>query len=175
MPLSLLQHSRLGLYLRPRGYSHLEPFLRLAGRSQVYKVRSRLTPSMHRRMQSQGLQHSRRGGPVFAQSPPGAVGNFSGRWTSSLQALSGVADIPQEFVFIQDSKTLTGTARVDSAQQYPMIHGLVAGDSVKFEVNNGPKIFLYDLRVEDEKLRGTLVIRNGNEMRTAKVWLERVH
>jgi hypothetical protein len=126
-------------------------------------------------MQSQGLQHSRRGGPVFAQSPPGAVGNFSGRWTSSLQALSGVADIPQEFVFIQDSKTLTGTARVDSAQQYPMIHGLVAGDSVKFEVNNGPKTFLYDLRVEDEELRGTLVIRNGNEMRTAKVWLERVH
>jgi hypothetical protein len=92
-----------------------------------------------------------------------------------LQALSGVADIPQEFVFIQDSKTLTGTARVDSAQQYPMIHGLVAGDSVKFEVNNGPKTFLYDLRVEDEELRGTLVIRNGNEMRTAKVWLERVH
>ncbi len=101
--------------------------------------------------------------------------NLSGRWTASLRAVGGNADIPQGFIFWQDSAKLTGTGGPDSTEQYPIIHGLVAGDSVRFELNNGRRRFLYDLKVEDKELRGTLSIRSANELRTAKVWLERAH
>ena len=111
--------------------------------------------------------------PVVVQNSPATIGNFTGRWTSSLESVRGVADIPQDFVFVQDSGTLTGTAGENSAHQYPMIHGLVEGDSVRFEVNIGPGKFIYDLTVEDKELRGTLFMRSESETRTVKVWLER--
>jgi hypothetical protein len=101
--------------------------------------------------------------------------NLSGRWNSSLQAGAGDADIPQEFIFRQDSATLTGTGGPDSTEQSPIIRGFVAAGSVRFELNSGRESFLYDLKVEDKELRGTLSIRSANEMRTARVLLERPH
>jgi hypothetical protein len=42
-------------------------------------------------------------------------------------------------------------------------------------LNHGQRGFLYNLKVEDQELRGTLSIRSANEMRAAEVWLERAH
>ncbi len=109
-----------------------------------------------------------------ASLPASVAANLSGWWTGSFRAVVGDADLPQWFVFKQDSTRLTGTCGPDSKKQYPIIHGLVAGDSVKFELNNGKRTFLYDLRVKDKELRGTVCICSLNETRVTKVWLERV-
>lgn len=102
------------------------------------------------------------------------VANLPARWTRSFRAVGGGGDVPQWFILKQDSAKLTGTGGPDSTEQYPIIHGLVAGDSVKFELNNRRKTFLYDLRFEGKELRGTLSIKSANEMRDTKVRLERV-
>ena len=82
--------------------------------------------------------------------------------------------MPRWFIFRQDGAELRGAGGQDSTERYPIIHGLVAGESLKFELNNRRKTFLYYLRFEDKELRGTLFIESANEMRTTKVWLERV-
>jgi hypothetical protein len=115
----------------------------------------------------------------LAQSQPQALShvvvaiNLSGRWIGSFGAVDGAADVPQWFIFKQNSANLTGTGGADSTEQYPIIHGLVAGNSVRFELKKRKNRFLYDLRFEDKALRGTLSIRNTSELRTTKVRLER--
>jgi hypothetical protein len=109
-----------------------------------------------------------------ASIPAADARNLSGWWTGSFRAVVGDADLLQWFVFKQDSAKLTGTGGPDSKKQYPIIHGLVAADSVKFELNNRKKTFLYDLRIEDKELRGTVSIYGLNQTRVTKVWLERV-
>jgi hypothetical protein len=113
--------------------------------------------------------------PSNTQDPaPAAVStNVSGRWTVSLRVAGKDVDLPQWFIFKQESAELTGTGGPDSTKQYRIVHGLVAGDSVKFELNNGRKRFLYDLKVEEKELRGILSIKSANEIRNAEVWLER--
>jgi hypothetical protein len=73
------------------------------------------------------------------------VANLPARWTGSFRAVGGGVDVPQWFILKQDSAKLTGTGGPGFTEQYPIIHGLVAGDSVKFELNNRRKTFLYDL------------------------------
>ncbi len=99
--------------------------------------------------------------------------NLSGKWTESSRMVGGDADIPHSFIFKQHSAELSGTGGPDFADQYPLTHGLVAGNSVRFEMNHRQKSFLYDLKVEGEELRGTLSIGSAQSIRTATVWLER--
>jgi hypothetical protein len=45
----------------------------------------------------------------------------------------------------QDGAKLTGIGGTISTEQYPVLHGVVAGDSVKFDVNDRKTKLLYDL------------------------------
>jgi hypothetical protein len=99
--------------------------------------------------------------------------SLSGRWTE-LFPMAGVdADCPRWFIFDQRSSMLNGIGVSASSHQYPIIHGAVAGDSVRFELSDGHKSFQYDLKVEREEIRGTLVIRSANNIRRAKVRFQR--
>jgi hypothetical protein len=111
--------------------------------------------------------------PSNTQLLVAAAADLSGKWTESSRTAGGDADIPHSFIFNQRSAVLSGTGGPDSADQYPITHGVVAGDSVRFELNHRRKSFLYDLKVEGEELRGTLSIRSAQNARTAAVWLER--
>jgi hypothetical protein len=101
------------------------------------------------------------------------IPDFTGRWSASLLAVGGETDIPRWFNFRQDRARLTGTGGPDSSKQFPITGGLVAGDSIKFKLDDGRRTFLYDLKIEGNGLRGTVSIRSADEMRTAEVWLER--
>jgi hypothetical protein len=105
-------------------------------------------------------------------SPPLPVANvdLSGRWTTVI----GASDVPRWFLFTQDSVKLTGTAGPDSSQRYRILHGLVAGDSVSFELQDAQSTFRYDLRFTDKALRGTLAISTRNETRSTTVLLRRI-
>jgi hypothetical protein len=105
----------------------------------------------------------------------GVAGNLSGRWAQSLWPRAQDAVMPQWFVLKQEGAKLTGTGTSNSTEQYPINHGLIAGDSVKFELPTREKTFFYELRLENKELRGTLSIKGTNKTRTTEVRLERVH
>ncbi len=101
------------------------------------------------------------------------VANLSGKWAGSFRAMSGDVDVPRWFLLKQDGARLTGGGGPDSLAQYPIVRGLAAGDSVKFEISNRKTIFLYDLKLEDKELRGTVSIKDANGTRTTEVRLVR--
>jgi hypothetical protein len=107
------------------------------------------------------------------RTPATTAIDISGEWT--VRIAGGDAGIPRWFIFRQNGAVLSGTGGSDSAEQYPIIHGLVAGDSVRFEVNDGRTEFLYDMKGEGREIWGTLSIRSAGGMRVAKVRLERTH
>jgi hypothetical protein len=112
--------------------------------------------------------------PSNTQAVVIAVASLSGKWTESLRTVSEDADIPHLFFLDQHSAALGGTGGPDFTDQYPIIHGSVAGDYVRFELNYERKSFLYALKVEGGQLRGTLSIRSANGIRTATTRLARV-
>ena len=121
--------------------------------------------------QPEGIQVPARSASPFNMQTPAAVArNLSGEWT--VRSAGEDAGVPRWFIFRQDGAELRGAGGQDSTERYPIIHGLVTGDSVRFELNNRRKTFLYDLRFEDNELRGTLSIKSANEMRATKVSLE---
>ena len=108
----------------------------------------------------------------FNMQTPAAVANLSGEW--ALRSAGGDAGIPRWFIFRQDGAELRGAGGQDFTERYPIIHGVVAGESVKFELNNRRRTFLYDLRFEGKELRGTSSIKIANEIRSTTVWLKRI-
>jgi hypothetical protein len=115
--------------------------------------------------------------PVVSPSGIRAVGsasvevNLSGRWTGSLAAAGAERHLPQSFIFHQDSVRLTGTAVSDSGAQYAITHGVVAGNSVSFELTDGKSTFRYDLQIEGKALQGYLSIRSMNAAQSTPIWL----
>jgi hypothetical protein len=107
--------------------------------------------------------------------PAAIVANLSGIWTGSFRTASGGTDVPQLFILQQEGAKLTGTGGPDSTEQYSIINGSVAADSAQFEMNMGQSRFLYDLKVENNALRGFVSISGTNQMHAAKVWLMRSH
>jgi hypothetical protein len=109
-----------------------------------------------------------------ALSPASVAVNLSERWIGSFRIVGGDTDVPRSFILKRDGETLTGTGGPNSTEQFPISHGVVAGGFVTFELNDGTRRFLYDLRFEDKDLRGTLSIRSAGGMRFTKVRLERI-
>jgi hypothetical protein len=122
----------------------------------------------------QGVTQSAIPSNMQASTHPTAMKSLPGKLTGSFQAVGGDADLPQRFILKQDNATLSGSGGADSAEQYPILHGLVAGDSVKFELDTGKGPLIYDLTVEGKQLRGTVSSKGANGMRTTDVQLERV-
>ncbi len=101
--------------------------------------------------------------------------DLSGHWTGAFHANGGDGDIPQLFVLKQQGTAISGSGGPDANEQYPITNGTVAGDQVKFEVKTGKRDFVYDLKANGTKLRGSIVIKSAEDTRTADVWLERSH
>ena len=102
-------------------------------------------------------------------APPAGL---SGRWIEYPIA-DGDPRFPGGFILIQDDTVLRGFGGLNSSHQYPNIHGSVVGNSVKFELSDGRKSFRYDLMLEGEELRGTLIISSGNETQQTSVRLRK--
>jgi hypothetical protein len=135
------------------------------------------TPSSSAQSQSESIRKVQRNATpsnMQALSPASVAVNLSDRWIGSFRAASKNTDVPQWFNLKQDGVSLTGTGGPNSTEQYPIIHGVAAGGSVTFELNEGKRRFLYDLRFEDKDLRGILSIRSTDGMRSTKVRLERI-
>jgi hypothetical protein len=111
--------------------------------------------------------------PLFAFGNASRGATLSGRWTTSLRPAGRDADVPHDFAFRQINSELSGTGQADSGDRFPITRGLVAGDSVRFELDHGQRRFLYDLTLQGRELRGTLSIRSANENLTGQVRLER--
>ena len=101
------------------------------------------------------------------------VVSLSGTWTVWNRPMIGVADVPRRFTFKQDNGQLTGSGGPDSSKQYPILGGLVVGDSVRLEISDGNRRFLYDLKLDGEGLKGTLSIPDTTVWRKG-VWFTRV-
>ena len=105
-----------------------------------------------------------------SQMAAGISAGVSGRW---IEDADSDPEFPGGLILVQRSSVLSGFGALNSNDRNPIIHGSVAGTSVRFELSDGRKSFLYEVRVEDEELRGTLTIRNANETRRAPVRLRR--
>jgi hypothetical protein len=99
--------------------------------------------------------------------------DLSGQWTGAFHANGGDGDVPQLFTLKQQGTTITGSGGPDASEQYALTNGTVAGDQVKFEVKTGKRDFVYELKANGKKLRGSIVIKSADDTRTADVWLER--
>lgn len=105
-----------------------------------------------------------------SQMAAGMPAGLSGRW---IEYADADVEFPGGLILVQRGSMLSGFGALGSSKRNPIIHGSVSGRSVRFELSDGRKSFLYDLRVEDEELRGTLTIRNADETRRALVRLRR--
>lgn len=124
-------------------------------------------------LQPEGIRvPARSPNPFNISTPSDAAADLSGEWT--LRAAEGDAVFPRRFVFKQDSGELRGTGGLEFAGQYRITHGLVAGDSVQFELTDGRQTFLYDLRIIHNEIGGTLSIKGTTETRVITVWLQRI-
>jgi len=135
------------------------------------------TPSSSTQSQSESIRKAAQNATfsnVRALSHATAAVNLSERWVGSFRAVGRDTDVPQWFILKQDGVNLTGTGGPNSTEQYPIIHGVVAGGSVTFELNEEKRRFLYKLRFEEKDLRGILSIRSTDRMRSTKVRLERI-
>ncbi len=112
-------------------------------------------------------------GPAPMEVTARVAANLSGTWTGSWRAARADTEIPRWFSLRQNGAKLSGTGGPNSTAQYAIANGLVAGDSVQFELHDGRRTFLYDLKVEDNGLRGTVSIRSENATRTVTVWFDR--
>jgi hypothetical protein len=101
--------------------------------------------------------------------PPEGV---SGRWIESPDA-GEESEFPGGLILVQHDGALSGFGALSANDRYPILHGSVSGHSMKFELSDGRKRFLYSVKLNGEELRGTLTISSGNETRTAAVRLER--
>jgi hypothetical protein len=101
------------------------------------------------------------------------LGNVSAGWTGSWRAVDGDADLPHWFSLRQDGAKLSGTGGPNPSAQYPLLDGLVGGKSVGFELHVGQRTFLYDLKFQDQELRGTVSVTSANGTRTTAVRFER--
>ncbi len=111
--------------------------------------------------------------PLFAFGNATSGANLSGSWTASLRPADRVGDIPHDFAFRQVNGELSGIGQADSGDRLHITHGVVTGDSVRFELDRGQRRFLYDLTLQGRELRGTLSIRSANENLIGQVRLER--
>jgi hypothetical protein len=110
--------------------------------------------------------------PSQAPTPAAVAAYLSGEW--ALRIPAGDAAVPRRFMFRQNGAELRGTGGRSSTEQYPLIHGSVADDSVKFELRTSKGRFLYHLRLEGKVLQGTLSITSMKKVGVSKVRLERV-
>lgn len=101
-----------------------------------------------------------------------AAADVSGVWSGAFHAVGGDGDIPQLITIKQTGANLTGSGGPDAKEQYPIVGGMVQGDSVKFEIRTPQREFWYDMKVNGKKLRGTILIKSPKDTRTADVWLE---
>lgn len=135
------------------------------------------TPSSSAQSQSESVRKVARNATssnVQALSPATAAVHTSEQWIGSFRAVGRDTDVPQWFILKQDGVNLTGTGGPNSTEQYPIIHGVVAGGSVTFELHEGKRRYFYDLRFEDKDLRGILSIRSTDGMRSTEVRLESI-
>lgn len=107
------------------------------------------------------------------QSPATVLENVSAGWTGSWRAVDGDPDFPQWFSLRGDGAKLGGTGGPNRSAQYPIFEGLVAGESVSFELQIGQRTFLYDLKFQDQGPNGTVSVTSPNGKRTAAVRFER--
>jgi hypothetical protein len=108
-----------------------------------------------------------------AQAPATVLENVSGGWTGSWRAVGGDPEFPQWFSLRQAGGKLSGTGGPNPAAQYPILEGLVAGESVSFELRVGQRTFLYDLKFQEQGPRGTVSVTSSNGKRTEAVRFER--
>lgn len=112
---------------------------------------------------------------LFLLASAAWAADLSGQWTGAFHANGGDGDIPQLLILKQQGTAITGSGGPDAREQYPITKGTVAGDQVKFEVNTGKRDFVYDLKANGKKLRGSIAIKSAGDTHTADVWLERSH
>jgi hypothetical protein len=102
------------------------------------------------------------------------AGDLTGKWSGTFKVNGGDHTVPQLFLLKQQDKTLTGSGGPNAGEQYPIEHGRIEGDDVKFELTTGEWKFTYDLKqTEADALRGDLRLESVGESRTAKVSLVR--
>ena len=103
------------------------------------------------------------------------AGDLTGKWSGTFKVDGGDQTVPQLFILKQRDKTLTGSGGPNAGEQYPIEHGRIEGDDVRFELTTGEWKFTYDLKqTGSDGLRGDLRLDSVGDSRTAKVSLARV-
>ncbi len=101
--------------------------------------------------------------------------DLSGKWSGTFKVDGGDHTVPQLFILKQQGKALTGSGGPNAGEQYPIEHGRIEGDQVRFEVTTGEWKFSYNLKqTEPDALQGDLKLESVGDSRTAKVSLTRV-
>lgn len=110
--------------------------------------------------------HTPSGTAIPATSAPEAG------WSGSWRAVNGEPDLPGWISLRQEGAKFTFVAARDSAAPYLLFHAQTSGDSISFELQDGRRTLLYDLKAEGAELSGTATITTPTETRTVAVRFE---
>jgi hypothetical protein len=100
--------------------------------------------------------------------------DLTGKWSGTFKVGGGDHTVPQLFILKQQGKALTGSGGPNAGEQYPIEHGRIEGDDVRFELTTGEWKFTYDLKpTGSDALQGDLKLESVGDSRTAKVSLQR--
>jgi hypothetical protein len=98
---------------------------------------------------------------------------ISAGWTGDWQAVSGERDLPRWLALSQQGAKLTVVVAPGSAAHFLLLHAQTSGNSISFAIQDGPRTLLYDLKAENNELRGAVSITTPTQTKTVAVRFER--
>jgi len=107
-------------------------------------------------------------------APAPVLESVSAGSTGCWRAMDGDADLPTWLSLKQDGAKVSGTGGLNPSAQFPVLDGVVTGHRISFGLHAGQRTFHYDLKFQDQELRGTASVTTANGTRTASVRFERV-
>lgn len=102
-----------------------------------------------------------------------AAADVSGKWsgTIDLKEDGQAKTVPAFLILKQDGSNLTGSGGGNETDQHPIRKGMVDGDNVTLEVQDGDSVFTLTLKVDGDQITGVVGKDDSPKM---KISLKRV-
>ena len=81
--------------------------------------------------------------------------------------------MPAVLILEQDGNTVRGTGGASDSQQHPFENGKLDGNKIHLERHEGSDLIIIELKLESDRLVGSMKMMHGSDTRTAALSLKR--
>jgi hypothetical protein len=101
--------------------------------------------------------------------------DVTGKWTGTLveKGEQGERSFPALLVLKQAGTALTGTAGPNEGERYDISKAVVDGDQITFEVEREVSVMKFDLKLEGDRLSGTVTRERDGRKESARLEVKR--